>query len=386
MLSVKIKKRLGTLSTANNAIQELHPAAGGEGGSAAYPVELDVDFVVPAGVTILFGPSGAGKTTLLRCIAGIVSPDSGSIVINESILFDSERQINMPIRGRGVGYVFQNQALFPHLTALANVEFGMNGGSRRQRRQRAASLMKALRIEHTADRRPAQISGGEGQRVALARALAVHPRLLLLDEPLSAIDDATKVGIISDLKELNRQLRLPVLYVTHSRDEAITLGQRILVMEHGRIIAAGEPLEVFGAPASKSVARLTGVENIFEGVIKGQNPDAGTASVIVTDDRGSCEIGVPSSDRRPGETVTVAVRSGDILLATSELRNTSARNILLGKISGIERGGDRVLVTVASGVKWKVSVTREAAIELGLAEEQRVWIAFKSYSCHILDK
>jgi len=166
----------------------------------------------------------------------------------------------------------------------------------------------------------------------------------------------------------------------------VTLGERILIMERGRIVAAGEPLEVFGAPVSNSVAKLTGVENIFEGRIKSANADSGIASVVISDENGSCEIDIPSPNRGSGEPITIAVRSGDILLATSEVRNTSARNILPGNISRIENASDRVLVSVRSGVTWVVSVTREAAVELGLAEGQNVWIAFKTYSCHILDK
>jgi molybdate transport system ATP-binding protein len=220
----------------------------------------------------------------------------------------------------------------------------------------------------------------------LARALAVRPRLLLLDEPLSAIDESTKMGIIADLRHVNRDLKLPVVYVTHSRDEAVSLGERILIMDHGKIVAAGEPLEVFGAPVSKRVARLTGVENIFEGRVNTTSSLAGTTSVTISDKYGSCEIEAPSINREPGETLTIAVRSGDILLATSEIRNTSARNILPGKISSIDRASDRTLVNVASGVNWVVSVTREAAVELGLTEGQHVWIAFKTYSCHILNE
>jgi molybdate transport system ATP-binding protein len=379
MLCVKLKKQLGNGLASNDRARGVPNAPG----SSAF--EIDVEFVVPAGVTILFGPSGAGKSTVLRCIAGIVRPDAGSIAVGDSVLFDSERRVNLPVRKRRIGYVFQDLALFPHLTALGNTEFGI-AGSRSDRKHRALSLMEALKIEHTADRRPAHISGGEAQRVALARALAVHPSLLLLDEPLSAIDEATKLGIIADLKELNRDLRLPVLYVTHSRDEAVSMGERILIMERGRITAAGEPLEVFDAPLSTSVARLTGVENIFEGRIKAENLESGTASVVIDDLNGSCKIDIPSSDRRSGEAVTIAVRSGDILLATSELHNTSARNILPGKIRSIEDTGYRVQVSVISGVKWVVSVTREAATELGLAQDKNVWIAFKTYSCHILDK
>ena len=381
MLSAKIRKRLG----AGLAATDASSVASKPSTAPDIPFELDVDFIVPPGVTILFGSSGAGKTTVLGSIAGIVRPDAGRIKIGDSVLFDSERSIDLPIRERGVGYVFQDLALFPHLTALGNVEFGMSERGARERRRRALALMESLKIEHTAHRRPAEISGGEGQRVALARALAAQPRLLLLDEPLSAIDEGTKLGIIADLRDLNRDLRLPALYVTHSRDEAVMLGERILLIERGRITAAGEPLEVFGAPASKSVARLTGVENIFEGRVKRASRDSNTASVVITDQSGSCEIDIPWPNRGAGEQVTIAVRSGDILLATSELSNTSARNILPGTISHIEKTSDRVLVNVTSGVNWVVSVTREAMTELGLAEGQRVWIAFKTYSCHLLD-
>src|SRR5262245_6925664 len=383
MLTVKVKKRLGGAVSANGGAVAFRDVGTS---SAVSGLDLDVEFRVPPGVTILFGPSGAGKTTVLRCIAGIVKPEAGHIAVGSSILFDSSQRVDLPVRKRGVGYVFQDLALFPHFTALGNIEFGIRGLDRQHRRRRALDLMAALKIEHTAARRPGEISGGEARRVALARALAVQPRLLLLAEPLSAIDEATKLGIIGDLKNLNREVRLPIIYVTHSRDEAVTLGERILLLDSGRIVAAGEPLEVFAAPISRSVARLTGVENIFEGQVKSQNKDAGTASVTVTDGNGSCEIEVPSSCREQGEELTIAIRSGDVLLATSELRNTSARNILPGRISSIERAGDRILVNVASGVSWAVSVTREASSELGLAEGQSVWLAFKTYSCHVLDK
>src|SRR5215467_1107142 len=379
MLSVRLKKQLGRLAA-------MDAAGSSPSGPFADGFALDVEFTAPAGVTILFGPSGSGKTTVLRCIAGIVRPESGSIAIDDTLLFCSSRGIDLPVRMRGVGYVFQNLALFPHLTALGNIEFGIGGLDRHTRRRRALELMEALKIQHTAGRRPSEISGGEAQRVALARALAVRPRLLVLDEPLSAIDESTKTGIIADLREVNRDLKLPVIYVTHSRDEAVSLGERILIMDHGNIVAAGEPLEVFGTPVSKRVARLTGVENIFEGRVNNTNSLAGTTSVTVTDKYGSCEIEAPAINREPGETLTIAVRSGDILLATSEMRNTSARNILPGKISGIDRASDRTLVNVASGVNWVVSVTREASVELGLTEGQHVWIAFKTYSCHILDE
>ena len=376
-LSVKISKSLGsTRAGASNAAASLTTA----------PFVLDVEFDLESGFTILFGASGSGKTTTLRSIAGLVRPDEGRIAIGDEILFDSKRGIDLPIRKRGAGYVFQDLALFPHLTARANVEFGMTGASRDDRRRRGDELIEALRIAHTADRKPREISGGEAQRVALARALASKPRMLLLDEPLSAIDEATKSGIIADLKSLNRELRLPIVYVTHSRDEAVSLGEHVIVYEAGRVVASGEPLTVFGTPITTSVARLTGIENIFKGLVVSKSESGGTSTVAISDQTGSCNIDVPFGNQAQGEHVSVAVPAGDILLATEELHSTSLRNRLRGRISAIDDQANRTLITVQAGVTWNVSVTRQAVAELGLSTGSEVWLAFKTHSCYLLDQ
>jgi molybdate transport system ATP-binding protein len=369
MLSVNINKRLS---------QDGKPKADEADGFL-----LDVAFTARPGVTILFGASGSGKTTTLKSIAGILRPDAGRIAVGDTVLFDSERAINLPIRRRGVGYVFQNLALFPHLSARENVEFGMTGGNRRER---AMELLRAFHVAHTAERQPRQISGGEAQRVAFARALASGPRILLLDEPLSAIDEATKLAIISDLKALNRELRLPIVYVTHSREEAMTLGERVIVFERGRIVAEGEPLEVFSAPVRASVARLTGVENLFPGRIIARHETGGTMTVEITDTDGTCRIDVPFGREALGELVRVAVPSGDILLALAEPHGTSARNRLRGRIVTIEDKGARSLASVLSGVLWRASLTREAVNELELHCGKEVWLAFKTHSCYLLDE
>lgn len=377
-LSVRIKK----------ALRSSGHRGGSEspGASAAQTFLLDVEFVVPPGFTILFGASGSGKTTTLRSISGIVRPDAGRIVIDDEVLFDSAERIDLPIRKRGVGYVFQDLALFPHLTALANVEFGMSSRPKGDRRLRAAEMMEALRITHAAGRKPREISGGEAQRVALARALAYQPRILLLDEPLSAIDEATKRSIISDLKSINRELRLPIIYVTHSRQEAVSLGERVIVFEQGRVVASGEPISVFGTPITASVARMTGVENIFTAQVIGKSEDAGTMTVEVSDAIGSCHVDVPFGNQALGEHVTVAVPSGDILLATEEPRSTSLRNRMRGKITEIEDELNRTVVRVNAGVMWSASVTRQAVSELDLSESQEVWLAFKTHSCYLVDR
>lgn len=385
-LSVKIKKSLGLLqgdgSIPTQSIER--PKLQHETRSEAF--DLEVEFEAPPGIAILFGASGSGKTTTLKSISGIVRPDAGRISIDNEVLFDSERRIDLPIRKRGVGYVFQDLALFPHLTALANVEFGMSKLPRLDRRRSAEAMMEAFHIQHTARRKPDEISGGEAQRVALARALSCKPRLLLLDEPLSAIDELTKLSIISDLKRINQELQLPILYVTHNREEAISLGERVIVYERGRVVARGEPLQVFGTPISATVARLTGVENIFAGRVIGKTEAGGTMTIEISDRCGSCHIDVPFGNQAPGEYVTVAVPSGDILLATEEPRSTSLRNRLTGTISAIDERVNRTIVRISSGVSWNASVTRQAVKELGLAEGTEVWLAFKTHSCYLLDR
>jgi molybdate transport system ATP-binding protein len=365
MLRAKIKKRLGR---------------------GADEFFLDAEFEAPPGVTILFGASGSGKSTTLRAIAGIIEPDEGRIQVDEQIFFDSQKRMNLPIRSRGVGYVFQNLALFPHLSVRANVEFGMKNLPSHEKHQHALEIMSALKIEHTANRKPREISGGEAQRVALARALSSAPKVLLLDEPLSAIDETTKAGILADLKTINRDLQLPILYVTHSREEAVTLGERVIVYEDGRVVACGEPLEVFRSPISKGVARLTGVENIFAGSVVAKNEAGGTMNVEVKDENGVCRIDIPFASNPLNERVTIAVPSGDILLATQAIHSVSARNILRGQIITIEEKSNRTVVRVKSGVTWSVSVTRQAVNELQLSASQDVWLAIKTHSCYLLDE
>ncbi len=219
---------------------------------------------MPPGITILFGPSGAGKTTTLDCIAGLVQPDEGRIATREHVLFDSAAGINLPPQLRKVGYVFQDLALFPHLTVQGNVEYGLSRLAEEQRKQRSAAILESFRIAHLRERRPGQISGGERQRVALARALVIDPTILLLDEPLAALDAVTKSKIVDDLRAWNHEHQVPIIYVTHSREEVFALGDRVIVFENGRPVAQGTPHEVMTAPRLETVAQLAGFENIFD--------------------------------------------------------------------------------------------------------------------------
>jgi molybdate transport system ATP-binding protein len=208
---------------------------------------LQADLLIESGFTVLFGPSGAGKTSLLNCIAGLVTPDQGRIVFRSRVLFDPAKGINVPVEERQIGYVFQTLALFPHLSAEENIRYGIVHMPAGEQTERIRQIMAAFRIGHVAGRRPQQISGGERQRVALARTLVTEPQLLLLDEPLSALERDIKLSIIDDLKRWNQTRNIPVLYVTHSHGEAAALGGSVIVMNHGGITGHNESTQFLSA-------------------------------------------------------------------------------------------------------------------------------------------
>ncbi len=207
---------------------------------------LDLSFTAGDGITILFGPSGSGKTTTLRAIAGIVKPDAGQIRIGEQVYFDSAAGINLPIQRRRVGYVFQDYALFPHLTAEQNVAYGMKdratGG--KLKRERARAMLALFGIEHVRRCYPRSMSGGEQQRTALARALASDPAVVLLDEPLSAVDVQTRSRLLEEIDVAQRRTNIPFIYVTHNTAEAMRLGRRVVALRYGRVEQTGAPSEI----------------------------------------------------------------------------------------------------------------------------------------------
>lgn len=201
---------------------------------------LELEFSAPPGITILFGPSGAGKSTTLAAIAGLVKLDSGRIALGDEVWFDSGAGIDRPVHLRGVAFVFQSLALFPHMTAAANVEYGIDRKvARDERRRRAHAMLERMKVAHLASRRPATFSGGEAQRVALARAFAMSPRVVLLDEPFSAMDRELRLHLAVDLRAFADESRIPLVHVTHHRGEARALGDRVVMMERGRVQASG---------------------------------------------------------------------------------------------------------------------------------------------------
>ncbi len=206
---------------------------------------LDVSFVAEDGITILFGPSGSGKTTTLRAIAGITKPDQGHIQVGAQTFFDSRTRVNIPIQERRIGYVFQDYALFPHLTAEQNVSFGIKAEPESERRERAQEMMALFKVEHVRHRYPQNMSGGEQQRIALARAMATEPSVVLLDEPLSAVDFETRSGLLDEVAAAQSRFGIPFLYVTHNTNEALRLGSHVIVLDKGIVTTTGLPADIF---------------------------------------------------------------------------------------------------------------------------------------------
>ena len=340
---------------------------------------LDVALDAAPGVTIVFGESGSGKTTLLRSVAGLTRPDSGRIAIGDRVLFDAGARVDIPPAQRRVGFVFQHLALFPHLTAADNIEYGLSRVDHEERRRRVAAIAKSFRIDQVLGRRPGEISGGERQRVGLARSLVTDPEILLLDEPLSALDHSTQSRIIEDLSAWNDARRIPILCVTHSQREVFALGQRVLVLEGGRVAADGTPEDVMEYPSHERVAQLAGFENLLAASVVARKPEAGT---MVTRLAGTnVDLETPLTEAAVGQSLRVAIRAGDILIATERPRGLSARNQVPGTIAALGREGSFVRATVDIGVPVDVHVTPGAVDQLSLREGGRVWLVVKTHSC-----
>jgi molybdate transport system ATP-binding protein len=307
----------------------------------------------------LVGPSGSGKSTVLRAIAGLVRPERGRIALGGEVWFDGAGRRFLPPEDRSVGLVFQDYALFPHMTVAQNVAFG--GG-------RAEPILERLRIGHLARARPRELSGGERQRVALARALARGPRVLLLDEPMAALDPHTRAGVRAELRSLLRELALPTVLVTHDFEDAAVLVERVAVLEEGRVAQSGSPAELVAAPADAFVASLTGA-NLLPG--RALRDDAGTALTRVTLADGSV---IFSSDDLEGP-VGAVVHPSEVTVGRAPPVGESALNHLRGTVGSVVRLANRARVQVGP---LTAEITAASAERLGLREGEWAVATFKA--------
>lgn len=343
---------------------------------------IRADFRLPllrGSTAILFGPSGSGKTTVLRSVAGLEKPDSGIIQFGGELWFDSSRRTFTPPEKRNIGLLFQEYALFPHLTVRENIEYGLDHISRPERRRISDEMMRLFEITELADRLPRQISGGQMQRAALARAVAPQPRILLLDEPLAALDRPARGRLRTELRRLLERVQIPSLVVTHDRSEAISLGHQILVMAEGEVQQIGLVDEVFRRPANAAVAGIVGVETIFRGTIG--TAGEGVARVQVN----RCHISaVLREEFREREQVLVCIRAEDVTLQRETNAAESARNHFAGRVESIESDGAVERITIDCGFLLVAIITRNAREEMELRVGSPVTAAVKATAVHVV--
>jgi molybdate transport system ATP-binding protein len=341
--------------------------------------ELGIDASFDARVTSIFGPSGSGKTTLLEAIAGLRQVSSGEIEMAGRALFSSGRRINLTPQERCVGYVPQEVSLFPHLSVQKNILFGSS-------RRRPAGVMNGMGLEHVVDvleirplldRPVTKLSGGEAQRVALARAILSRPAVLLLDEPLAALDVGLKEKIIPYLRRVRDEFAIPIIYVTHDLTEVLSLADWVLMIRRGRLIAQGVPRELLGSSRALAQMEEDQIENVFNVAFVSSDAAQGTSRVRLESGQ---ELFVPFVPKPSSRVFQVRVSADDILASTHRPEGISAANVLRGVIRTIETTAGQALLAVDAGDLFYVRLTASAVIRLGLASGSPVFLIIKARS------
>jgi molybdate transport system ATP-binding protein len=340
--------------------------------------ELASEFASDSGITALFGRSGAGKTTLVNAIAGLVRPDRGRIEVNGECLFDSARGIDVPVERRRVGYVFQEGRLFPHLTVRDNLNYGYTLADSGRRYVEFKQVVDLLGLAHMLDRRPAYLSGGEKQRVAIGRALLASPLVLLMDEPLAALDNLRKGEILRYIECLHAEIKVPIIYVTHSVEEIIRLAEVVVLMAAGKVVATGKPSEVMGRTELRAHAA------IFEGgtVIEARVAAHDLPYDLTTLEFSGGTLTVPGVDALPGEPIRLRVRARDVSIALTRPHDVSLLNILKGRVVTLAAGaGSNCDLRIdVGGVHLAARITRLSADRLKLVAGTEVYALIKAIS------
>jgi len=327
------------------------------------------------GVTVLFGPSGCGKTTILRALAGLERPEGGHICFGEEVWFDAARGISRSPQERDVGFLFQQYALFPHLTVVDNVAFGVKHRGLSQ--TRVNEILARLKIEELAARYPAQLSGGQQQRVALARTLVCEPRLLLLDEPLSALDAPVREQLRGELRRILLASGRPAIMVTHDRIETLALADTVVVMTDGEVRQSGPVHEVFSRPNNLSLAQIVGIETVEPGTVLRVEAGVATVQVGAVTVKAVVHAGVPRD-------VFVCIRGEDVLIFRETAAATSARNQLAARVTSRVAEGPMIRIGLDCGFPLTALVTRPSCEELNLQIGDQVVALIKAPSIHLV--
>ena len=340
---------------------------------------LDVDVQCRYAVTAIYGPSGAGKTSLLNMVAGLLRPDEGEIALDDEVLFSSAKGIDLPPERRRIGYVFQDELLFPHLSVEQNLRYGRDLLPPQERRFDLDQIVDLLEIGPLLARRPARLSGGERQRVALGRALLSSPRLLLMDEPLASLDQGLKSRIIPYLRYVRRELEIPILYVSHSVAEILELTGQVIVLDRGQVLAHGDFFKIASRPGVLPLVEEHGFENMLPVELVAADAQKGFSRVRCA----AQELKIPYCELPPGRRLFIGIRADDIILACARPQGLSVRNALRGQIAEMVAVEGKQLVYVDVGRRLAAKITGEAIEELGLQVGDEVYCLIKTHSIRI---
>lgn len=349
MIKVRLKKQLGNFS-------------------------LDVDFEASSGVTVLFGASGAGKTLTLDCIAGFQKPDAGRILLDDALLYDGEANVHLPPQKRNCGYVFQNYALFPHMTLRENLGFAIERMPHLERHRRINDMIQRFKLSEVADRRPEHVSGGQQQRCSIARALIASPRLLLLDEPARGLDNPLREDLYAVIQQVRTEFETPILLVTHDLEECFELAQEMLIMRAGRIIQAGNPAAIADRPANLDVAQLLGLHNIFRAEILQLDPQRNSSILRIHEHEVQ---GLYYPGRLKGDQVSVCIRHSGLI--AQPLLGKLQSNQIPAKLTRVKQRPHGALLEFQGGFSAETFLPVDA--------QQQDWaVEFKPEALHVLSK